>query len=176
MKNVEIIGLFKEINEYPINGVVRRLKNRDEWSKIRNSRMKEQIIPSLQNLQPTIGIENGSIPGKDDLIFQNPFVGKVQQGGRSKALEIIDSFLKVRGKNYVYNISAPGKSELYCSRISPHLTWGTISVKELLQFVNIKKNSLIEHEKKIWKNFNGFKCSFIMEMSFYSKVRISAIY
>ena len=160
-----------KLNEYPTNGVVRRLKNRDEWSKIRNSRMKEQIIPSLQNLQPTIGIENGSIPGKDDLIFQNPFIGKVQQGGRSKALEIIDSFLKVRGKNYVYNISAPGKSELYCSRISPHLTWGTISVKELLQFVNIKKNSLIEHEKKIWKkNLTAlsarlsWRCHFIQKL------------
>ena len=35
--------------EFPSNGVVRGLKDRNEWSKIRNSRMQEQLIPTPNN-------------------------------------------------------------------------------------------------------------------------------
>ena len=38
------------INEYPCNGVVRRLKSRDDWSKIRNQRMAKALIPKPEAL------------------------------------------------------------------------------------------------------------------------------
>ena len=34
------------LHELPANGVVRRLKSRDNWSVIRNARMAERIVPS----------------------------------------------------------------------------------------------------------------------------------
>ena len=157
--------------EYPTNGVVRGLKNRNEWSKIRNSRMKEEVISKPLKLQSLIDIESGIIPEKNDAMFQNNFLGKVQKGGRSQALKTIKSFLETRGKNYIYNISAPGKSEIYCSRISSHLTWGTISVKELLKLISIKKENLLEEEKKVWKkNLSAlnsrlsWRCHFIQKL------------
>ena len=39
-KNIPLI-------EYPTNGIVRNLKNRDNWSKIRNLRMKEKDLAKL---------------------------------------------------------------------------------------------------------------------------------
>ena len=42
-KNIPLI-------EYPTNGIVRNLKNRDDWSKIRNLRMKENLIPKPVSL------------------------------------------------------------------------------------------------------------------------------
>ena len=113
--------------EYPSNGIVRRLKNRLEWSKIRNLRMKEKQVSTPTNLIPLIGIEEGVIPSKEDPIFENNYKGIVQKGGRSEVLKIMESFLSYRGKNYTYNISKPGISEQTCTRLSPHLTWGTIS-------------------------------------------------
>ena len=98
-------------NEFPSNGIVRRLKNRTGWSKIRNLRMKEELISTPTNLTPIIKIEEGKIPFKNDPIFKNNHSGIVQKGGRSEAIKILDSFLAVRGKNYTYNISKPGVSE-----------------------------------------------------------------
>ena len=157
--------------EFPANGVVRCLKDRNEWSKIRNFRMKENIIPTPNNIIPFKAINGSPIPPKTDNIFINNFRGKVQKGGRSQALKTINSFLQIRGKNYIYNISKPGKSENSCSRISPHLTWGTISSKEIINMTSIKINSLHEVERKIWKkNISAllsrltWRCHFIQKL------------
>ena len=65
-KNIPLI-------EYPTNGIVRNLKNRDDWSKIRNLRMKENLIPEPVSLMPIHEILEGSIPKKDNYIFKNDF-------------------------------------------------------------------------------------------------------
>ena len=41
-------GYCVPLHEYPCNGVVRRLKGRDGWSKIRNTRMAQDLIPKPQ--------------------------------------------------------------------------------------------------------------------------------
>ena len=79
--------------EHPTNGIVRNLKNRDDWSKIRNLRMKENLTPKPISLVPIEEIEVGSIPKKDSPIFKNDFIVKVQKGGIDEALKIIKSLL-----------------------------------------------------------------------------------
>ena len=49
------------------------------------------------------------------------------------------SFLAHGGKSYTYNISKPGISEQTCTRLQPHLTWGTIRSKEILKLIQQKK-------------------------------------
>ena len=48
-KNISLI-------EYPTNGIVRNLKNRDDWSKVRDLRMKENLIPKPLSLLSLIHI------------------------------------------------------------------------------------------------------------------------
>ena len=48
-------------NEFPSNGIVKRLKNRIDWSKIRNLRMKEELISTPTKLSPILKIEEGKI-------------------------------------------------------------------------------------------------------------------
>ena len=79
-------------NEFPLNGVVRRLKNRTEWSKIRNARIKEPLVSTPTNSMPVVKIEEGKIPSKNDPIFKNNYSGIVQKGGRSEAIKILNSF------------------------------------------------------------------------------------
>ena len=153
-KNISLI-------EYPTNGIVRNLKNRDDWSKIRNLRIKENLIPKPISLVPIKGIKVGSIPKKDSPIFKNDFTGKVQKGGRDEALKIIKSFIDDRSKNYLFNISKPGKSEKTCSRISPHLTWGTISSKEIIKLLNLNKINSQKNRSTInSRNLNAIKSGF----------------
>jgi deoxyribodipyrimidine photo-lyase len=159
------------LHECPSNGVVRRLGNRDNWSKIRNARMAQDLIPKPAKLTPMPRIKIGDIPTKDNPIFGDSVPGTTQEGGRRRAIQTLRSFLKERGKEYIYRLSAPGASEKYCSRLSPHLAWGTLSVREVLKSNQNRRNDLSESEAKIWKrNLSAFgsrlswRCHFIQKI------------
>jgi deoxyribodipyrimidine photo-lyase len=55
------------------------------------------------------------------------------QGGESKAHEVLHSFLTERGQNYRYEMSSPVTAFESSSRLSPYLTWGNISIKQVYQ-------------------------------------------
>uniref|UniRef100_UPI0013DB8DFF FAD-binding domain-containing protein n=1 Tax=Sandarakinorhabdus rubra TaxID=2672568 RepID=UPI0013DB8DFF len=56
-----------------------------------------------------------------------------QAGGRREGLKLLKSFLDARGRPYRAAMSAPASGADHCSRLSPHLTLGTISVREAYQ-------------------------------------------
>lgn len=136
-------------SEYPSNGVVRRLKGRDEWSAIRNARMAQALVPKPKKLIPVSGVKLGCIPSKDDPVFGGNVPGITQGGGRRQGIKTLRSFLEERGKEYIYRLSAPGPSEKYCSRLSPHLAWGTLSVREVLTSNAARRNGLSNEEAKV---------------------------
>lgn len=159
------------LHEHPCNGVVRRLKSRDDWSKIRNTRMAEPLIEKPKKLLPIENIDQGVIPAKDDPMFGQAVPGITQTGGRRAAVKVLKSFLQTRGKEYVYRLSAPGPSEKHCSRLSPHLAWGTLSVREVVQSNKNRRNTLSDEEAKAWKrNLSAFgsrlswRCHFIQKI------------
>ena len=121
--------------ESPSNGVVRGLKDRDLWATIRNKRVYDRRIPDPEKLKPLKVKCLTHIPKKSDPLFGQKFEENIQTGGRKEAISILQSFKKTRGKDYLFNISSPLRSEVSCSRLSPHLAWGTISVKELLDWL-----------------------------------------
>ena len=50
---------------------------------------------------------------------------------RKEKISLDCYFLDDKLDNYLQNISGPNNSDKYCSRLSPHLTYGTLSVKEI---------------------------------------------
>jgi deoxyribodipyrimidine photo-lyase len=56
-----------------------------------------------------------------------------QKGGRSMGLRYLNSFLNERYKNYNKHISKPLDSRISCSRLSPYIAFGCLSVKEVFQ-------------------------------------------
>lgn len=56
-----------------------------------------------------------------------------QKGGETQALRVLNSFLKERFVNYGRHISKPRESRESCSRISPYLAWGHISLRFVYQ-------------------------------------------
>ncbi|MEM9468994.1 MAG: deoxyribodipyrimidine photo-lyase [Pseudomonadota bacterium] len=155
--------------EYPTNGVVRGLKDRDEWAKQRNVRMAEALIPKLEKLH-VIEEKSEQIPKKDDAFFGAPLEGQVQQGGRQAGLKILKSFLYDRAEQYVYSMSAPEPSEIYCSRLSPHLTWGTLSSREVVYQLKKRRNELTVNEKHWKRHLTAFqsrlswRCHFVQKL------------
>lgn len=157
--------------EYPCNGVVRGLKSRDDWSKIRNTRMAEKTIPKPMELTKLSDNDIGNIPQKNDPMFGADVPGITQQGGRRAGIQVLKSFLEERGKEYIYRLSAPGPSEKYCSRLSPHLTWGTLSIKEVVHSIKNRVNAIPDDEFTQWKrNMSAFssrlswRCHFIQKI------------
>lgn len=120
--------------EIPQNGVVRRLKNRDGWAASWARRMSEQQTESPERIVVPEDFEWGSIPTIDQVIPKaSPVPRGLQRGGESTASEVLESFLADRGSDYRSSMSSPLTAESSCSRLSPYLTWGNLSVKQVQQ-------------------------------------------
>lgn len=118
-------------HEFPTNGVVRRLKSRDGWAKIRDDRMRGDILAAPINVGFVADIKTHALPGKNDPMFGSLDIGNVQKGGREEGLRVLASFLKERGRRYISNVSKPGVSARHCSRLSAHITFGSLSIREI---------------------------------------------
>jgi deoxyribodipyrimidine photo-lyase len=57
----------------------------------------------------------------------------IQAGGSSQAADLLSSFLRVRGREYQRQMSSPLEGWDACSRLSPHLAFGAISARVVVQ-------------------------------------------
>ena len=153
------------------NGVVRRLKSRDDWSKIRNRRMSQKTYPKPIGLKVLLEMDPGRLPEKNDPMFGDDVPGSTQRGGRTEGNNLLKTFLYSRGSKYLNNISSPGGAENFCSRLSPHLTWGTISVREVIKECEIRCQSLTPNEATIFNRaFLAFKSRLSWRCHFIQKI------
>jgi deoxyribodipyrimidine photo-lyase len=118
--------------EIPQNGVVRPLKSRDGWARIWQSRMN-QPIEKPTDLRFVSTSKPGEIPAASDLGCQDSSKTHVQLGGASHANSTLNSFLETRGVGYRKEMSSPVSGATSCSRMSPYLAWGNISIREVYQ-------------------------------------------
>ena len=55
-----------------------------------------------------------------------------QLGGRSRALSLLNDFIRQDPGGYLSNMSSPVTAPTACSRLSPHLAVGTVSTREII--------------------------------------------
>lgn len=156
-----------EIKELDQTGVTRCLKNRDDFTKNFNRFVQQPMwqTPTMQQLDKlrkrliTAKEESFKLPKvcnsplKPSDIQQIPKEHqadrtKRQHGGESRALDILQSFLCQRGCNYSSGISSPNTSWTSCSRLSPYLTWGNISLRYVIVTTKQRQAELREAKKK----------------------------
>ena len=119
----------KEINwiEYPNNGVIRRLKNRDQWKAERDSRMRIPLNETPM-FSKSIMFE-GEYPSINDLsLTPRPLICRPEPG-EDAALRRLHLFLDQDSKKYSWSISSPTLSTKHGSVLSPYLT--TVSYTHL---------------------------------------------
>ena len=120
-------------HEIPQFGVLRRLASRDGWARRWEARMAEPIAPLPEALTPLKGLDPGPIPAASELaLAPDPCPGR-QKGGRREGLALLESFLQERGARYHRELSSPTTAFESCSRLSAHLSWGTLSMREVVQ-------------------------------------------
>jgi deoxyribodipyrimidine photo-lyase len=120
-------------HELPQFGVVRRLASRDGWARRWEEHMAEPISPPPAALQPLDSLDPGRLPSAAELGLAADPCPQRQRGGRSAGLQLLESFLAERGQAYQRDLSSPNTAFRSCSRLSPHLAWGSLSLREVLQ-------------------------------------------
>lgn len=126
--------------EFQCHGVQRGRKNRKDWNKDWFSYMSQPIEPldwSCASISPFDFPQKWKeIPEEWKIV--NP---SMQQGGSSMAWKYLNSFMHSRCHNYSKHISKPLESRKSCSRLSPYITWGNISMREVYQtYKKLEKN------------------------------------
>jgi deoxyribodipyrimidine photo-lyase len=129
-----------EWREWPTNGVVRRLRERDGWAAARSTVMGAAQRPAPKRVQFIQGTSE-PLPAVEEAPF-GPIEGRVQRGGRHEGLKVLDSFLASRSRDYMRSISKPGISARHCSRLSAHLAFGTLSAREVDQAAALRMEEL----------------------------------
>ena len=77
----------------------------------------------------------------------------MQPGGEKRAWQVLKDFFSARGQYYHQYISKPEYARRACSRLSPYLAWGNISIKQVYQSVQLEKQAkkaLPTPERKQW--------------------------
>ena len=132
--------------ESATGAVIRGMKNRNQWDSHWQKVMKAELSQAVLSSTGLVSVERlASLP---EFILPvswtqpNKFMLK---GGETWAHKMLQSFFAERGKNYQYDISKPHESRKSCSRLSPYLAWGNISVRQFYQSILLKRT------EKGWK-------------------------
>ena len=128
-----------EWKESQMHGVIRRLKSRQHWDKrwedVMRGEPKMIAVQDLKLAQLEVGLyqELRGEPLLEEIVNPNK---NFQKGGENLAWRYLDSFVKERYVNYSKHISKPALSRKGCSRLSPYLTYGNISMRMIYQYTN----------------------------------------
>jgi deoxyribodipyrimidine photo-lyase len=137
--------------EFPSNGVVRRLLShgggRNHWTKHRLKRLQGDVLPAPSQV-PWLASSamtdlNACGPmSAADLQLSSADKPNRKRGGRSLALHELHTFLQQRGRTYQFDMSSPVTAPESCSRISAHLAWGTLSIRECVHATAFRRAEL----------------------------------
>lgn len=116
------------------NGIFRGLKNRKGWTEKWEAYMRQPLLkfqPKPTDFLTFNEIENISQTFKIEELTTSTSL--FQKGGTSTGRKYFHSFLRGRYKNYNKHISKPNEARTSCSRISPYIAWGNLSIREVWQ-------------------------------------------
>lgn len=123
------------MTELPQNGVIRGLRERgNNWAKRWERRMSKPTVPEPPSLLAISEFAEAPVPTHVDLGLPKD-IADTQAAGQEAAHDTLRSFLHERGKWYHKEMSSPNTALFACSRLSPHLAWGTISLRTVVHAV-----------------------------------------
>lgn len=144
---------FIQWKESKNNGVERGLVNRDNWFESWENYMNAE----LEVFQP----DDGQLLAIDDIktlekVFtvadlETPSDTPFQKGGSSMGWKYANSFFDNRHEAYMTNISKPEASRSSCSRLSPYISWGNVSIRQVFQ-----KGKAVKAKSKNKKHISAF--------------------
>ena len=120
-------------HEYQTNGIQRGRRDRHGWNRGWQKVMSDAEIPVDLNVlswlcQSLPAVLEGARSERIDGWHRHS--AAFQRGGAVAGYEVLQSFLEERGHGYQRHISKPAGSRVHCSRLSPYLAWGNLSLRQ----------------------------------------------
>ena len=183
------MGWIKKSNinwiEYQQFAVFRRLKSRDGWAAKWAACMSQDIVgfsdPSLCK-----SIDSDPIPSSDSLHLTEDFCKFRQIGTRQNGVALLKSFFEDRGCFYTKAMSSPVTAPTACSRLSPYIAFGLVSMKEIHHYTRQfqTKEAFVDRQyKTAWRqavrSFSGrlrWHCHFIQKLEDEPSIEFSPIH
>ena len=138
-------------------------QNRDLWARDWQQHMKTKTfeVPLVNKNLNVLDLPTFSK-------FQNNLNERcphTQKGGTNSGIDLLRSFLEKRCKGYSKKMSSPSEAAYACSRLSPHIAFGTLSMRNIYQ--ELEKN--INNSKYRWDLYSFKKrlhwhCHFIQKL------------
>ena len=151
------------VNEYKDFGIQITNQNRDCWASDWQNYMKSETykIPLVSKKFTTMNLPKFS----EFKNYVNNYSAHIQKGGTISGKGLLTSFLEKRCKGYSKKMSNPSDAVVACSRLSPHIAFGTLSVRSIYQ--ELEKN--INNSKYRWDLYSFKKrlhwhCHFIQKL------------
>jgi len=155
------------------NGVIRALKDRNGWASRWYQQMKQPIAEKPLHLQK-IDEPSNTLTHFTTNLRSSDALTTFPKGGRSEGLNLLNSFLYHRGEGYTKEMSSPLTAFDSCSRLSAHLAFGTLSIREVFQACEQRKQEIKQMprgQKGQWssamRSFSGrlrWHCHFIQKL------------
>jgi len=125
--------------ETALAGVIRGKKNRIDWDKNWLEIMTSPLSQPTLSATTLVDISTINNLSTTELPLSWLTINKkMLRGGERWAYITLQSFVDARGKSYHFNISKPLASRKSCSRLSPYLAWGNISLRQFYQILLVK--------------------------------------
>jgi deoxyribodipyrimidine photo-lyase len=127
--------------ECPRDGIIRGIKNREQWDKKWYETMHAPLIQNYFS-------PNKSVDWAHDFLIPDTLkeeleqsISDMQPGGSVFGGKYLKTFVDERHRLYSKSISKPNESRLHCSRLSPYISWGNLSIRQVYQYVYSQKNN-----------------------------------
>jgi deoxyribodipyrimidine photo-lyase len=159
--------------EFAQFGVVRRLKSRNGWRAKWEAHVSAPCwqAPALDDLRfVPLPWNEPSPPAPDALGLTSYDPPQRQRGGRVLGLSVLNDFLAERSVQYRGGISSPLTAPSACSRLSPYLAYGCLSLREIVQATRRQRASLPADASRQKKGLTAFTsrlywhCHFIQKL------------
>ncbi|MER0442306.1 deoxyribodipyrimidine photo-lyase [Emticicia sp. W12TSBA100-4] len=173
-----------EWREFQTNGIVRKLKNRENWSELWKTHMHQKTDEpdwtKLRNPCLIFDEENEIykqfLPKKYYLKNDKENKPIFQPGGETYAHRYLQSFLNDRAKNYSKTISKPLEARKSCSRLSPYIAWGNLSIRQVYQYTqNAKKRVSYRRDLENFASRLHWHCHFIQKFEMEDRMEFENI-
>jgi len=143
-RDKQVAALFKNHGitwqEFQLNGVRRGIKNRSGWDRQWFSTMSKPMHENRYT-SGTLSSLNHPFQLTDELQQSlETYPALFQPAGETNAWRYLKSFMENRGSDYHALISKPLESRSSCSRLSPYLSWGNLSIRQVYQFAKSHPN------------------------------------
>jgi len=122
--------------EFQRDGIVRAIRDRKDWDKKWYVTMHAPVIQNVytKNTIPFFESQYTIPVSLQKSLEQYPV--SFQPAGEENAHRYLASFINERGRFYSNHISKPTESRKSCTRLSPYISWGNLSIKQAYQALN----------------------------------------